>query len=87
MFTDLAQNPAGITHCYYICRDVFGHYTSRSNDCIISDRNTRKNYSACSDPAPLSICIGILYWYIFSLSSGRIGCPAVATVTFGPNIV
>lgn len=42
-------------------------------------------------PAPikqfLPICIGILYWYAFSLRLGRIGCPAVATVTFGPNIV
>lgn len=87
MFSYLTKDTAWVSHCYYICRYVFRHDTACSDDCIIADRNSREDYCASSNPAPLPYVYGHIVLVEFFPQFGRIGCLAVATVTFGPNIV
>ena len=54
MVTDLTQNPAGVPYRNYICRYIFCHNTSRSDNCVISYCNSRKDHCPRPDPAPLS---------------------------------
>ena len=87
MLADLAHHSARVADGNDVGGDILCHYAACADDGIIPYRDSGQHHRARAEPAILPICTGALYWNAFSRSSGIMGCPAVATVTFGPNIV
>lgn len=87
MLLNFPAYTAWIPDCHLFRRLVLCHDTSGTDRCIIDDRDPRHHDDAGASQQFLPICTGKFYWYAFLRSSGKIGYPAVAIVTFGPNIV
>ena len=48
-----AQDPARVPNCGHIGGNVLRHNTSRSNDHIVSNRNTRQHNDSCAKPVSI----------------------------------
>lgn len=87
MLAYLPRDAAGIAVSHDIRRNIFRHDAARADNAVVPYRHAGHYQSPRTYPAVFADMHGHIELMAFSRSSGRIGCPAVATVTLGPIIV
>lgn len=84
---DFTKHPTGIPHRNHIGGNILCDNTARTDYGIVPDANPGNNHRTRTNPAVFSDVHGHIKLIGFRSELRQIGCPAVATVTFGPNIV
>ena len=87
MLVDFAQHAAGVAHRHTVRGDILRHHAARTDDGVVADGNAGQDERARADPAVFADMHGQIVLQRRRRKLGRMGCPAVATTTFGPNMV
>lgn len=86
-FADFTNDFAGVSCGNNIWRNILDNNAACTYNRIVAYGYPGYDNRTCSDPVIFTYADGKVVLICFSLSSGKIGCPAEATTHPGPNIV